>query len=139
MVPFQPVSSLAVGSLSESMNELGWLVVTPFDRSGRCALQAVVAEGEEEVEAEQPAAEAGSGFGRFRGMIRRDTAWVHFVRTHSMHRFVLRRFTAGSTSETAKKMGLAGTLFLCFLRQQCDFVSKPVSCFCFSRGPNAVS
>ena len=106
MVPFQPVCSLAVGSLSESMNELGCLVVSPFDRSGRCALQALAEEMK--VEAEQPAAEAGSGFGRFRGMTRRDTAWVRFVRTHSMHRFVLRRFTAGSTSETAKKMGFGG-------------------------------
>ena len=42
--------------------------VSPLDRSGRCALQAVVAEGEAEVEAEQPAAEVGSGIGSFWGI-----------------------------------------------------------------------
>ena len=107
--------------------------------NGAVAVPLQAAAEEVKVEAEQPAGEAGSGVGRFRGMTRRDTAWVHFVRTHSMHRFVLRRFTAGSASEQLRRWVLAGTLFLCFLRQQCDFVSKPVSCFCFSHGPNAGS
>ena len=46
-----------------------------------------MAEGEAEVEAEQPAAEVGSGIGSFWGIHAGNTPWAHSVR---VHHFVLR-------------------------------------------------
>ena len=111
---FSQFSGLEAGCLEESENQLGVhvlnnthiasLVLPPLDRKGCCALQAVVAE----VEAEQPAAEVGSGFGSFWRIHAGNTPWAHSVR---VHHFVLRVPARFNSQKVKDEAALFAVLF----------------------------